>query len=92
MIPEAPGAPSVADPLAEWIFDQHQCSPRMTSEALYAEARALSAQLGEFKKTDFLAAFGKVYASKPHAPPATGWPLRSPYSERARAKEITNKK
>ena len=86
MIPEAPGAPSIADPLAEWIFAQH--SRRVSCEALYAEA--LSTHLGEFRKADFVAAHRKVYATEPHRPPATGWPFRSPYSERA--KEIIKNK
>jgi hypothetical protein len=88
MIPEAPGAPSIADPLAEWIFAQH--SRRMSCDALYTEAR--STQLWEFRKTDFLASYQKVYRTEPHRPRATGWPFRSPYSERAREAEIIENK
>jgi hypothetical protein len=77
---EAEGAPaaSIDDRLAEWIFVQH--SRRISQKALLTAA--LDAQLGEFRKADFGVAYRKVYASKAHRPPATGWPLRSPYKER----------
>jgi hypothetical protein len=90
--PEAGGTSSLRHRLTEWIFDRHQRFPRKTFEALYAEARTLSAQLGEFQKADLLAAYRKVYATEPHRPPATGWRLRIPYSERARPREITTNK
>jgi hypothetical protein len=57
MIPAAEGTPLLHDPIAEWIFNQH--ARRMSCNALYAEA--LSAQLGEFRKAEFVAAYGKVY-------------------------------
>jgi hypothetical protein len=85
MIPAAEGTPLLHDPIAEWIFNQH--ARRMSCNALYAEA--LSAQLGEFRKAEFVAAYGKVYATEPHRPPATGWPLRSPYKELVNAKQVS---
>jgi hypothetical protein len=75
---QAAPAASIDDPLADWIFAQH--SRRMSCEALYAEARRAPPR--EFRKADFVAAYGKVYATQRHRPPATGWPLRSPYKER----------
>ena len=74
------GTPSMVDRLAEWIYQRR--SWRKSYEALYDEAR--NAQLGEFRTTDSLTAYRKVYATKPHAPPKTGWPLRSPYKERSK--------
>ncbi len=74
----AEAAPPIDDPLAGWIFAQH--SRGMSCEALYAEARRAPPR--EFRKSDFVTAYGKVYATQRHRPPATGWPLRSPYKER----------
>jgi hypothetical protein len=64
---------------AKWIFVQHGTGK--TFEQLYDAARRDPA-LGKFTKADFQAAFQSVYATESHRPPATGWPLRSPYRER----------
>jgi hypothetical protein len=79
---EARGTRSDNDSLAEWIFAR--LAHRKSFEALFAEA-GKTRELGEFRKGDFLAAYRKVYATKAHRPPATGWPLRSPYGERPTA-------
>jgi hypothetical protein len=69
------------DQLAEWIFLQR---PRLVLfDKLYQAARQ-DDQLGSFRKEDLLAAYNqKVYITKAHRPPATGWPLRPEYSKRA---------
>jgi hypothetical protein len=75
--PPVPSGP--ADRLAEWIFARR--ARRLTCKALYEEARR-DPVLGTFRKAQFLEAFGSVYETQPHRPPATGWPLCSPYKER----------
>jgi hypothetical protein len=65
--------------LAEWIFARHQT--KRSFDKLYEEARGDSKITG-LRKADLLTAFQKVYDTKPHRPPVTGWPLRSPYNER----------
>jgi hypothetical protein len=76
-IPAAPH--SKAQECAEWIFEQRPDEERC--DVLFQRARRAGA-LGEFTYKDFVAAYGMVYETKPHRPPATGWPLRSPYKER----------
>jgi hypothetical protein len=67
---------------AEWIFNtRHQVRG---FEKLYDLACKDS---GSFKKKDFRAAYQEVYETEPHRPPATGWPLRSPYKERDEAEK-----
>jgi hypothetical protein len=70
--------------LAEWVFDKHSQPPR-SFEKLYDAARNDSS-VGTMKRKDLLAAFQRVYETKPNRPPATGWPLRSPYKERDKQK------
>jgi hypothetical protein len=67
------------DKLAEWIFARR--SQRKTSKALLAEALE-AGEFGSFTKADFTTAYGMVYATVRNAPPASGWPLHSPYKER----------
>jgi hypothetical protein len=69
----APAAASIDPALADWIFAQH--SRRLTFNALCGEA-ARGAQLGDFRKADFLAAYKLVYETARGRPPVTGWPLR----------------
>jgi hypothetical protein len=81
-------ADDAATPLAEWIFDHH--TSQLTFDRLFAEAgRDIS--LGGFKKRDFLTAYRRVYETSPHHPPATGWPLRTPYKERMAQGKSLNK-
>jgi hypothetical protein len=65
--------------LAEWIFARHCTTAPPTFEKL---CDAAVAEFEGFKKADLRTAYGRVYDTKPHRPPATGWPLRSPYRER----------
>jgi len=65
--------------LAEWIFARHRS--RTSFDELYKEACGDNKITG-FRKADLLTAFQKVYDTKPHRPPASRWPLRSPYRER----------
>jgi len=75
------------DELAEWIFAQY---PQLCKfEDLLAAALR---DFRGFKKGDFLSAYRLVYATKAHRPKIKGWPLRSPYSERARKKELIKNK
>jgi hypothetical protein len=76
----APAELASIEQLAEWVFARHGTGS--TFEKLYAKACG-DIEIGGFKKSDFHAAFGSVYATSRHRPPATGWPLRSPYGERA---------
>jgi hypothetical protein len=80
-------AAPIDDRLANWIFDQHDGRSPIYDELL-KKARALGGQLGQFRTTDFLAAYQRVYQTKANAPPATGWPLRSPYRERATERKV----
>jgi hypothetical protein len=75
------------DKLAGWIFAKRLQLQKF--DDLYAAAPV---DLGEFKKADLLSAFRLVYATKAHRPPITGWPLRSPYSERAHEEGLTKNK
>jgi hypothetical protein len=83
---ETPVAPGPVEPteqvgrLANWIFTQYPTEKRC--KFLYERARK-EVQLGEFRHADFVTAYRLVYATQRHRPPATGWPLRSPYKERA---------
>jgi hypothetical protein len=70
--------------LADWVFSMRGQLPSF--KKLYDVARKDS-RVGPFKKKDFLAAYQAVYETKPHRPPATGWPLRSPYREHAEAEK-----
>jgi hypothetical protein len=80
---DTPAEIASIEELAERIFAQH--GTRKTFDELYAAERC-DPKI-RFKKTDLLAAFGRVYATKGHRPPASGWPLRSPYAERWRNKQ-----
>jgi hypothetical protein len=78
---------SQVEELAEWIFAQH---PQLRKfENLLATALR---DLPDFKKGDFLSAYRLVYASEAHRPKIKGWPLRSPYRERARNEELIKNK
>jgi hypothetical protein len=67
--------------LAEWIFARHEHGARNIFNKRLAVARNDPETAGVSKK-DFLIAFRLVYATEGHPPPATGWPLNSPYNER----------
>lgn len=72
--------------LAEWIFSMR--GQLRAYRKLLAVARG-ERSLGGFRVKDFLAAFQLVYETKPHSPPATGWPLRSLYKERDEAESLS---
>jgi hypothetical protein len=69
---------------AEWIFNKRR--QMRDFKKLYDLARKDSS-LGSCKKKDLLAAYQDVYETEPHRPPASGWPLRSPYKERDEAEK-----
>jgi hypothetical protein len=71
--------------VAEWIFARHR--RRLTFKHLYKEALC-DDTLGSFLKRDFIAAFGRVYNTEPHAPPAGGWPLQPEYQHRLDAEKL----
>ena len=68
------------DVLAEWIFTRH--GSRLAFQKLYEEALRDNT-LGSFKKVDLRMAHRRVYQTKNHRPPVTGWPLQSKYQKRA---------
>ena len=75
---------AIVEKLAEWIFAQR--TQLSHSGKLFAAARQ-NKQIGAFRKIDFLAAYQRVYSTQPHRPPASGWPLRSTYAQRAEAEK-----
>jgi hypothetical protein len=70
---------SIVERLAEWIFARY--GTRNTFEQL-RDAVLRDPEITGFNGADFLTADHLVYETKPHRPPLTGWPLRSPYKER----------
>jgi hypothetical protein len=78
----------VVERLADWICGKRR--QLRDFEKLYNLARN-DVGVGPFKKKNFLSAFQLVYKTKPHRPPATGWPLRSPYKERDESESLLNK-
>jgi hypothetical protein len=79
-----PAETSSIEQLAEWIFARHESWN--TFEKLYDAART-DTETGALRKRDFLTAYQRVYATASHRPPASGWPLKSPYRERWKAKD-----
>jgi hypothetical protein len=71
---------SAVERLAEWIFAQR---PLLQHFRKLLDAACQNDGLGKFKRADFITAYKRVYASEPHAPPITGWPLREPFKSRA---------
>ena len=67
--------------LAEFIFSM-RAQVGHHQDKLYGAALRDS-DLGMFTRAKFLAAYGLVYQSRPHRPPATGWLMREPYKSRA---------
>lgn len=65
--------------LAEWIFLQR--ADRLTFDKLLQRARN-TPELGTFTRGDLQVAYGEVYETQSHAPPASGWPVRFRYAER----------
>lgn len=80
---DRPAIIDVIELLAERIFTQH--GQGKTFNELYAAERC-DPKI-RFKKAELLSAFGRVYATERHRPPASGWSLRSPYAERWRDKK-----
>jgi hypothetical protein len=74
-----PVEPASIERLAEWIYARH--GERHTFDQLY-EAAARDSEISGVRKTDLQIAYRQVYDSSPHRPPASGWSLRQPYSER----------
>ncbi len=74
------GLPDLIPALAEWIYVRHQIPPQKFADLLTEAQHDKS--LGTFRREQFEGAYGRVYKSKAHRPPITGWPLRSPYVER----------
>ena len=75
-------SPPVSDPiepLAEWVYAQHSPPTPLTFNALWDLAIT---KFEMVKKADFRKAYHRIYDTKPHRPPATGWPLQTPYRER----------
>jgi hypothetical protein len=79
---------NVLERLADWIFSMRRQERRF--EKLY-ETALKDIHVGPFEKINFLAEYQLVYQTKPHRPPATGWPLRSPYKELDAAESLLNK-
>jgi hypothetical protein len=73
-------ATNTVERLAEWIFSLR--FEERTCDKLYEKA-LLDRPLSSFKKADILDAYGSVYETERHHPPAAGWPLREPYKSRA---------
>jgi hypothetical protein len=83
------GRPEVShvDQLAEWIFARRGKEHRF--DLLYAEARRPGSGIesGLLKK-DLLAAYQRVYQTKPWRSPKDGWPLQPEFQHRIDRKSL----
>jgi hypothetical protein len=69
--------------LAEWIFEQHPLDGRRPKKRSELEQLALTEVVVDgFTTREFRNAFRKIYDTKAHHPPVSGWPLRQPFKSR----------